>query len=105
MVIGVEGKIEGWGVRMSDNTDINLWQILLAGCASFLGGLGLYHNKKISDLSEKYSLKTDCQNQKLDIKTDLIRLEDKMTEGFNRLQDSLEKQYLLRGDRRHIDGK
>lgn len=87
---------------MADNVDIGLWQIVLGATASFFGGLGLYHNKKISDLSEKYMTKMDCTNyrtgvkddfQRLEdsMKADFLRLEDKMINEFNRLYDALER--------------
>ena len=55
------------------------------------GGLGLYHNKKISDLSEKYTAKIDCNNYRSSGKDDFVRLEDKMEAGFSRIYDKLEK--------------
>lgn len=92
---------------MTDNPDMNLWQIVLGASASFLGGLGLYHNKKISDLSENCIKKSDCSNyrtgtkedfQRLEdnIKKDFQRLEDNVTQGFNRLSDIIERRHTPR---------
>lgn len=76
---------------MSDNTDPNVWQLIIATGASFLAGLGLYQSKKVSDLSEKYVMKTDCGDYRSGMKDDFIRLEEKMNKRFDRIQDALER--------------
>lgn len=78
---------------MADNPDMNVWQIVLGTAASFLGGLGLYQSKKISELSEKYVLKTDYTEYKSDMKEDFTRLEDGMKEDFIRLEDGMKKEF------------
>ncbi len=73
---------------MSD--DKTIVEYAAGGVMAILTGLGLYHTKKISEIPEKFMLKTEFQEAKKEIREDVKGIREDMKGIHDRLDKLFE---------------